>query len=270
MGRFSKLELGQPQPTKEQSGREAPPASPNARPEGSHDPHSLVRQGSDLLIRGEHREAMRLFGRALQLNSTLLEAWVGQIDSLIAMNQIREAEVWSGRALEQYPDDPTLLSIRGTILARQGMLKRAIGTSDYAMTQGHTVRSWICRSEILMMANNSNASFCMEKAIEMIEENDWESLMHVGLVYHRWSRWAQALEIFQRASAILSNRVELWLLIGECQARIGLTNQAHESFKRAQEIEPNNRHIEAMIKRWVKAGPLDRLGRRIVGIFKRR
>ena len=82
MGRFSKLELGQSAPAPAPPREAKRPAEPSliARPEESVDAHGCLRRGAELLFEGESDEALRLFGRALHLDSTLHEAWVGQID----------------------------------------------------------------------------------------------------------------------------------------------------------------------------------------------
>lgn len=257
MGRFSKLELGQ-SPVPAAEGALAPPA---ARPEESCDAPAWVARGEEHLFAGRPEPALRAFSQALRLDSTLHAAWVGQIDALVELGQVREAELWTTRALDQFPDDPTLLSLRAVLLARQGMLKRAMGTSDYALSRGHTRRAWIARGEILLAADNSNAAFCLGKALEEIAESDWQSLMRLGLVWSRHRRPAQALDLFQRAAAAAPTNAHLWRLIADCQARLGATQRAIESAKRALELEPDSRETQALLRSLVKAHPLKRLWR---------
>jgi tetratricopeptide (TPR) repeat protein len=261
MGRFSKLELGQSAPP-EAAPAVAPP-SEAAREEEGYDALSWLRRGEELFFRGQHEPALRAFGQALRNDSTLHEAWVGQIDSLIALNQTREAEVWTTRALDQFPDDPTLLSLRASLLARQGMLKRAMGTSDYALSRGHTLRAWLARGDILLEAESANAAHCLEKALEEIHDTDWQSLTRLGLIWLRHRRHAQALEVFQRACAAQPANAQLWRHIAECQSRLGFNQRAIEAARRAHELEPNDRKTEAMLARLTKESFLKRLWRRL-------
>jgi tetratricopeptide (TPR) repeat protein len=273
MGRFSKLELGAGARHEQERPRGAgQPASPLAREEEDLDAAGHLRRGAEHFFRADYESALRSYGRSLSRQSTLLDAWVGQIESLIAMGQIREAEVWTTRALTQFPDEPTILSLRGVLLARQGMLKRAMGTSDFALSRGHSRIAWIARGEILLMAGNKNASFCLEKALSQITPEDWQSLTRVGLVWLRHHRHSQALEVFQRAAAAEPRHTQLWRLIAECQSRLGFTDQAMASLRRVLEVEPGDRKAESALHRLAKTGPLTRLWRRITGktIFRGR
>ncbi len=266
MGRFSKLELGQDKaPPKAAARRRAEEISPAARPEEDVDAHGNLRRGTDLLLQGQSQEALRRFGRAIHLDSTLLDAWAGQIDALIELGQTREAEVWASRALAQFPDDPTLLSLRATLLARQGMHRRAIGASDYALSRGHTLRAWIARAEVLLAANSSNAPPCLEKTLAEIPEGDWENLVRVGMVLLRHRRHAQALDVFQRACAAQPGHAPLWLRVAACHERLGFTERAIEACERALEIDPGNREVENALHRFAHRGPLARVWRWITG-----
>lgn len=264
MGRFSKLELGSDEsPRPNETGPAGEALSPLAREDEQYDPPSLLRRGLDRLFDGDPREALRLFGKALQGDSTLLEAWIGQIDALLALDQIREADVWTTRALGAFPDDPTLLSLRGVLMARQGMLKRAIGTSDFALSKGQSLRSWIARGEILLTADNANAAACLDKAAEQIHAGDWMNLARVGTTWMRHRRWAQAHDVLLRAAAAEPRRAQLWRHLAECQMRLGFTEQAMNSQRRVLELVPGDRRAEAALHRLAKTGPLTRLWRRI-------
>lgn len=264
MGRFSKLELGS-QSGEPPRDRPVPPAqepSPAARPEQDYDARGYLRLGTDLFLRGQFEEALRRYGQAIKLDSTLLEAWVGQIDALAESGQTREADVWCARALDQFPDDPTLLSIRAVLFARQGMLQRALGASDYALQRGHSLRAWIARGEILLHGKSPNAVACLDKALEQVPDGDWMNLVRIGAVYARHRRHAKALEVFQRACAVEPGRAHLWRSLSECHEHLGFMDRAIETAQRALEIEPNDLVTESRIRRLANTGLLARLRRR--------
>jgi tetratricopeptide (TPR) repeat protein len=261
MSRFSKLELHDREPGRAPATtREA--VNPLARAEDDLTAHGLLNRGLEHLFDNRAQEALRLFSRALAEEPTLLEAWAGQIEALIGMDQLREADVWTGRALERFPDDVTLTSLRAVLLARQGMTNRGIGTSDYAMAQGEALFAWIARGEVLLIAGNANANFCLDKALAEAPGNDWMNPTRVGLVHLRHRQPAKALEAFQRAVSVEPTRARLWSLIAECQLRLGLNEKAVESARRALELDPGQTAHEDLLRRAAGTGVLQRLWNR--------
>ncbi|MBN1475810.1 tetratricopeptide repeat protein [Candidatus Sumerlaeota bacterium] len=271
MGRFSRLEIGdaQPQPEPPEEGR-GEEISPAAREEEEYNAAGYLRRGHEHFFRREFHEALRRFSQALRLDSRLHEAWVGQIDALIEQGQLREAEHTVTNALTQFPDDPTLLSLRGVLLARQGMAQRAIKASDYALSVNHTLRAWICRGEILLASDRhgsssaeANANFCLTKALEQIPDGDWENLARVGLAYLRSRRHAKALDVFRRACLAAPDQAQLWRHVAECQEALGYDDQAISTLQRALEIEPGDNATEDWMRRLSKRGPISRLLRKL-------
>ena len=269
MGRFSKLEIGGQRPPAP-AERPADPEVINARPEEPHDAPGYLRMGIDLFFRRQFKEALRRFSQAIKLDSTLHEAWVGQIDTLIEEGELREAEQCVSAALLQFPDDPTLLSLKGLLLARNGMVTRGLGYSDRAGKISHTLRTWISRGEILLMGKahgsaraESNANFCLDKALEQTHAGDWQTLTRIGLVWLRNHCHTKAIDCFRQAPAAEPANAQIWRHIAECQARLGHDDQAIVSLQRALEIEPNDNATETMIHRLSKRGPLSRLWRRL-------
>lgn len=270
MGRFSNLELddGQPRDDRGEGQRASAPRPDqlpaiNARDEDAYDAHGLIRIGWRAHFDAQHEEALRRFGQALQEDSRVHEGWVGQIDSLTALGQIREAEIWATRALDQFPDDATILSLRAVLLARQGMAKRAVGTSDYAMAQGESLRAWICRGEVLLALDSPNANVVLDKALTQIEPHDWMNLTRIAQAFARHRRHAKAIPAFQQALAVEPGHARLWCQLAESQVACGFTQEAIASGKHALEIEPDSRATQDLVRRLTKTNPLASLWRKL-------
>lgn len=243
MGRFSKLETetGRPKAT-----AEAQPAVAGAREvqDETYDYGYYVDKADAHYFSGRYDQALRMYSRALQVENAQVYPWVGQILSLLAMGQVKEGDLWAGRAIELFPDDPTLLSLRALVYAHKGMLNRAIGASDYAMSRGSSPVAWTARGEILLRAKNKNAPFCFDKAIEEANKDDFRIAMHIGLIQYRHKHYSAALQYFRRALAIETGNAYLWYHVGRCYYRLTFSDQAIEAFGRALEIDPEYRDAE--------------------------
>ncbi|MFH0793431.1 MAG: tetratricopeptide repeat protein [bacterium] len=237
MGRFSKLETGKGrEDLKETGAAEAAGQASEAPPEEDlYDYVHYVERGDEAFFGGRFDQALRLYSRALQAESTQSYPWIGQVLSLLEQGQVREADAWSARALHQFPEDHDIISLRAVVYAHQGMDKRAIGSSDYAFTRGESVFGWISRGHALLLAGSKNADMCFEKAMERVTGDDWKSPFHIGRIYYRRKRYSKALEYFQRSCAMRVNNANLWHHIGLCRERLGFQREAIEAYERSIE-----------------------------------
>ena len=248
MGRFSKLEWESGDKSKKETLEEKETLLSQAPEEAEiYDYHYYIHKAGNFYYTGEFKNALRQYSRALQFDNSQRDPWIGQIQCLISLNQMKEADLWISRGLEVFPEDPLILSLRGVIYAYRGMIKRAIATSDYALTKKRAADPliWIARGEILLMADNDNASHCFEKALEMINKDDWENLMLIGLVFFRKKQYSQASKYFQNACLINISNFYLWYYLGLTYEKLGFAQKAIDAYQRS--IENNQRFRESSI-----------------------
>ncbi len=286
MGRFSKLERDlhptTPPPVPGAPGAATPGAGatpapgtaalPGGRlggaagaPEPSDYP-SFVQRADDHFFSGEFEKALRFYSKALQMESTHQYPWLGQISCLIEMNQLNEADLWVQRSLEQFPDDAALLSMRGVVLARRGMTKRALGASDYAMTRGSSVFAWVARGEVLLLAESRNASLCFEKALETAGADDWQTPFRIGRLYFRQGLWASALEFFQKSAARRAANFWLWFQLGNCYMRLSVRREAIDALRQSVALNPSYPPAADALRRAIHQP----IWSRLFGLFRRR
>jgi tetratricopeptide (TPR) repeat protein len=246
MGRFSKLERGKGE--RQTAGKGAVAAVTEAGAAPAYDAPFYTAQADELFFTGKYEKALRLYSRALQLDNSQKWPWVGQIYCLIEMNQLREADLWVGRALELFPEDATLIALRAVVYGYMGMVKRAVGTSDYALSKGSTTHSWIARGHVLLVTDNKNSRFCFEKAMEIAESGDWRTPMLIGLVYFRHKSLASALEYFLKAAESNVNNYYLWYHIARCYHHLSFEQKALDAVQRALEIEPQYRPAQRLLR----------------------
>ncbi len=243
MSRFSKLEW---EPEKSSSEKKLGDVLPiesgetETKQEGEiYDYYFYLKKAEQLFYKGDYRNSLRQYSRALQMENSQIEPWIGQVLCLIYLNQLREADLWIARGLELFPENSLILSLRGLVYAINGMMKRAISTSDYALTlkSGNNPLIWVIRGEILLLADNKNSVFCFEKAIEITNKADWQTPMLIGMIYYKNKYYTQASQFFQKACSINLSHYYLWYCLGNSYKKLGFIQKSIEAFKRSVELK---------------------------------
>ena len=111
----------------------------------------MAQEGRRHRRRGEYETALRLYSRALELDKSLPEGWLGQVQMLVLLDELKEAEMWARKAFELFPNNGELLAARAQALCRLGDSKQAHAVSDGALKQpGQSAYRWIVRGELLL------------------------------------------------------------------------------------------------------------------------
>jgi len=109
MGRFSKLESGKTETAKTAGPRTKSSIEPVAEAERFDYSH-YIEEADKHYFAGQPDKALRLYSRALQVDNAQVYPWVGQVFSLLTMDQVKEADLWAGRELAQgaghWPGNP--------------------------------------------------------------------------------------------------------------------------------------------------------------------
>jgi len=272
MGRFSKLETGagaspEKDPDEGPFGLRTRVRPKEQQPDTSadYDQGHYQAEGNKHFYSGDYQKAMRAYSRAMQVDHSAIEPWVGQILSLIKMKQYREAAMWSIRGTELFPEDARLASLQGLSLALTGARQRAIACSDFAMGRpnGATAFTWAIRGQILSHAENPNAPFCFEKVLETRDPGDWQILALVGDFLLTERKWARGLEFLKMAVQINSGNAWLWKRVGYANEHLAFTQPALEAYRSALEINPNDKEASASIARLAATSLPTRLWRRL-------
>jgi tetratricopeptide (TPR) repeat protein len=269
MGRFSRLERETQdalvkQKTQEKKVKERPQGQ-----EESYDASYYAREADEAFFHGEFKDALQLYSRAIQTDNMQHYPWLGQIYCQIELAQLKEADIWCARALELFPEDSAILSLRAVMYANRGMYKRALATSDYAISQkGAEAHSFVARGNVLLLAENKNASLCFIKAMELAGENEWQIPMRIGFIYFKRKEYTLALDYFQKACALNVANDYLWYHLGQCYHRLGFFTKAMESYQQAAAQNPENKQVSAALARLSHSSLFFTIFRRILGIFR--
>ena len=157
MDRFSQLEFGEVSPERK-------------RPQGEpvRDAGYFYKEALKYWLAGDFELALRNYSRALEKNSTLFDAWVGQVLMLIELGEYHEAIIWADKALELFPEHPELLAVKAVACCRDSVMEKAIAYSDNSISKENiTSLVWLARAEVLLNRKSSIAENCINKAISI-------------------------------------------------------------------------------------------------------
>ncbi len=246
MGRFSKLETHVPPSS-------APPeAGKSALPEGfgtrrsskaalhpgpDYDARYYQTEGDRYFYHGDYEKSLRMYSRAIQMDHSSVDPWVGQVRCLVELKQAKEAMVWVKRALELFPEEARLISVQGMTYAQTGMVERGLACSDYALGRpGQSAADplvWVLRGAILSLGDNRNCEICFSKAMETRQRDDWRTPLSLGLVLLNQKKYAKAVEFLEAAVQVEQRNDFLWERLGYARERLGLGQGAMEAYEAA-------------------------------------
>jgi tetratricopeptide (TPR) repeat protein len=263
MKRFDRLEFEDANPRHEQA--EDVSAAQQLFPrtvDEQRDEHHWIRVAVDERRNGMHEAALRYYSRALELDKSLVQGWVGQVQMLIALGEYPEAELWSRKALELFRNNAELLAARAQALCRIGDLKSAQASCDAAIgQQGMFSAPWIARGELMLARRERTEEYCFDKAEQ--SDADWLVPLEIGVIYEFYGRAAKALSRTRKAVETAPDHAYCWYRQGVCEMALDLVVPAEKSFRRCLQIAP--KHEEARTALFA----LDRTRRPVRRFFRR-
>lgn len=256
MGRFAKLEWDDARPPAVGDADDGSGA-PGAEEYGEE---HYLQTAQAAMDSGDYETALRRYSRALQLNINLVEAWWGQVQALMGLEELEEALLWSDKALGRFRDHPDLLSAKAVAHARQANHDTAMAYSDAALAGSPLSQYvWLARGECLLAELNRNAKYCFLKALEHAPQ-DWRGRFCIGEAYLRCDFPVDAARYLSAAAQISSDSPLVWVTLGRARERMGLLAQAREAYIRALEVQPGFGPAEAGLEQLGRIGWLRRVG----------
>jgi tetratricopeptide (TPR) repeat protein len=252
MSRFGNLEFGD-SPQND--------AQLHAQP-GVKDESFYLREAVDAFETGRFEIALRSYAKALEQNPKSAAAWTGQVRMLIELGEYREAKLWAEKALVLFPREGELLAAKAVALARSGDGKGALAFSDASMeVETSTPYIWLARGDVLLARKEKRAAYCFEKAI-LLARDHWLWPWLASRVHMFYRQTAQALKFAQQALALDAVRAIIWQQLGRCEAALGLSSKALQSFERARELDRDCPELDTLTVELGRESFFDRLLRR--------
>lgn len=235
MARFEKLEFNEPR------RRQPDPAPPAGKPPRPLDADWMAKADSQRRS-GLYENALKYYSRALELDRSQVNGWLGQVQMLVFLEEYPEAELWARKALELFPSHGDLLASRAQACCRMNDLKRAHEFSDGAFAQaGQSAYRWIVRGEILLAGRQPTEPYCFDKAQQL--DADWLVPLEIALTYLYYHTPSKALLRARRAVESSPDQYYCWFVQGRCQEELGFRDQALQSYQHCLDLCPG--HVEA-------------------------
>jgi tetratricopeptide (TPR) repeat protein len=233
MARFDKLEFntrGRPEPESDEPAGQATDAG------------YWMNKADQSRRGGLYEGALIYYSRALELDRSLVAGWLGQVQMLVQLDELPEAELWSRKGLELFPNNGELLAGRAQAYCRLGDRKQAQANCDGSLQQaGESAYRWLVRGEIMVATRQAMDAYCFDKAQQL--DADWLVPLEVARVYLYYNLPSKALGRARRAVELGPDAHYAWLVQGRCQVDLGLAGPARASLERCLELSP--RHAEA-------------------------
>ncbi len=256
MSRFKQLEF-------DESSDNRGKAGPGRTGEALRDEKYFHDLAVTFWLGGDFELALRNYSRSLEVRSTFLEGWAGQVRMLTELGEYAEARRWADKAMELFPEHPDLLAAKAVAAARDARWEDAMTCSDAAIGKpGAGARVWLSRAEILMLRSRVVAETCISNAMGMAGGLKPAIHLESGRLLSRTGNYYAALEHLNLAVRLLPKSALAWFELGKCQHALG-REEAKVTLEQCLKLRPKWHQAEALLGR--RGGWLGRLTRRIFG-----
>lgn len=198
--------------------------------------HAYHERAVQAFHRGDFEQAMRYFTRTLELDRAFVPAWVGQVQMLIEMDELREADLWADKALALFREHGDLLAARAVAKARLREPQAAMACSDAAIAaRGSSAYRWLSRGEVLLATDGGQGAACFDRAL-LEPDADWFTRLWVARIYRRYGRFTNALVEARQATENAPQMPYAWYIRGLCERDLAI-GEASRSLGRALELD---------------------------------
>ena len=215
---------------------------------------------------GNYETALWFYSRALEVDKTLIAAWVGQVQMLVQLQEFPQAALWSQKALEIFPGNGDLMAGQAQAECRMGNCKRAYALSDGALRQrGESAYRWQVRGELVITEKQQTDRYCFDKA--ELADRDWLVPLESALIYCYYAVPSLGQQRAQAAVEKAPQSYYSWNVLGLCQSKLGFDAAAANTFNRCLQLCPRHadslsRLAELQRSQWLFGCLLGRFSRR--------
>ncbi|MDR1612878.1 MAG: tetratricopeptide repeat protein [Planctomycetota bacterium] len=250
--RFAGLEIGDPAPMQPGSGAVM------------RDAAYYLAAALDRELAGEHDKALTHYSAALGEDPLCIEAWTRQLWMLLYLDETPEASIWADKALQSFPADPDILSLKSLAQWRNGLREEARNLNDHALaaTRG-SANVWLTRGEMQLDADMKSAAACFRRAADSPGIPGMADL-RAGDIYLRCGKFAEAAEHYRKATCSIPESAWAWYGYGRAQRALGKAREARNCFARAGNLAPRDERYRkaakakpgwfGRIREWLRGG----------------
>ena len=244
MDRFSQLEFGEVSPERK----------PTFSGEPIHGADYFYKEALKYWLAGDFEPALRNYSRVLEKNSTVFDAWVGQVLMLNELGEYHEAIVWADKALELFPEHPELLAVKAMACCRDAKLEKAIAYSDNSISRDNvTARVWLARAEVLLNRKSPIADNCISKAISIAGSNAPVIKLEAARLLRKKGSYSTAIGYLNEVVKVFPKSALAWYNLGCCQAELGRP-EATATLEQSLKLRPGWERPKDALRQFRKRG----------------
>ncbi len=208
----------------------------------SSNPTYLRKEGQLLLRVGRHADALRVLQRAVENAHGDPHAYFEVAEALRSQGAYADAISYYRKGLEVDPQNRHGRIAMAEVLVLAGQYSEVVQITDPLLKENpNDVAAWKARADAWRALGRPSEVLYSLKAILLLEPDDPGSLLEKFRIDRDSGESKEAYDVLSRllaSSAPESQDATLHLERGDLAARLGLTDDANESYSHAAEIDP--------------------------------
>jgi tetratricopeptide (TPR) repeat protein len=191
-------------------------------------------------LRGLHEDALSSFERALQLDPGLVTSWNGKGSVLARLRRHQDALDAFEHALQLDPQNAAAWNGKGAALNAMGRSKQAMDAVDMALRYDRQlVQAWYNKG-LLLYENGRfrEAERAYQEALNL-DNRYAQAYFGRGQSLYALQRMRQALQMFDQAVQKDPDYAEAWNRRGNVLDEMGDTTRALQSYEKALQVDPH-------------------------------
>lgn len=207
-----------------------------------------MKAGLERELDGDHESALKSYSAALGEDPLHIEAWTRQLWMLVYLDEPLEAEIWADKAMQYFPSDPDILSLKSLALWRIGSREEARELNDAALAAARdSANVWLARGAFQAVADGKSAGACFAHALRLHPVPGLANLRAGDLLLYE-GKYAEAFPYCREATVRFPESSWAWYGYGRSLVKLGRSEQALVAFKRAYALKPRDRRYKAALK----------------------
>ncbi len=191
-------------------------------------------------LRGLHEDALSSFERALQLDPGLVTSWNGKGSVLARLRRQQDALDAFEHALQLDPQNAAAWNGKGAALNAMGRSKQAMDAFDMALRYDRQlVQAWYNKGLLLYETGRfREAERAYQEALNL-DNRFAQAYFGRGQSLYALQRMRQALQMFDQAVQKDPAYAEAWNRRGNVLDEMGDTTRALQSYEKALQVDPH-------------------------------